>query len=87
MDLPSALDYIGGLFSFRPGGVAADDLIIVGVSLLFVLIFDLSQRLTRDQEAVLRWAPPLRGVAYALLLVWIVLWSGGEAQPFIYFQF
>jgi alginate O-acetyltransferase complex protein AlgI len=87
VDLTTALDYLQGLFSFRPGGVAMDDLIIVGISLLFILIIDVSQRLTRDQEVVLRWAPPLRGIAYAMLFIWIVLWSGGEAQPFIYFQF
>ena len=87
VDLSNAIDYVQGLFSFRPGGVAADDLIVVGVSALFILIIDVAQRLTSDQEAVLRWAPPLRGIAYALLFVWIVLWSGGEAQPFIYFQF
>jgi D-alanyl-lipoteichoic acid acyltransferase DltB (MBOAT superfamily) len=87
VDLTTAIDYIEGLFSFRPGGVGLDDLLIVGVSALFILIIDVSQRLTRDQEVVLRWAPPLRGIAYAMLFVWIVLWSGGEAQPFIYFQF
>ncbi|MGH2755940.1 MAG: MBOAT family O-acyltransferase [Actinomycetota bacterium] len=87
VDLTSALDYLAGLFSFRSGGVSLDDLIVVGVSALFIFIFDISQRLTRDQEVVLRWAPPLRGAAYALLFIWIVLWSGGESQPFIYFQF
>ena len=87
LELTDSIDYITGLFSFRAGGVSLDDLLVVGISLLFILIIDISQRLTRDQEVVLRWAPPLRGIAYAMLLVWIVLWSGGEAQPFIYFQF
>jgi D-alanyl-lipoteichoic acid acyltransferase DltB (MBOAT superfamily) len=87
LELTDSVDYITGLFSFRAGGVALDDLLVVGISLLFILIIDISQRLTRDQEVVLRWAPPLRGIAYATLFIWIVLWSGGEAQPFIYFQF
>jgi alginate O-acetyltransferase complex protein AlgI len=87
LELTDSVDYLRGLFGFRAGGVALDDLLVVGISLLFILIIDVSQRLTRDQEVVLRWAPPLRGIAYAMLFVWIVLWSGGEAQPFIYFQF
>lgn len=82
-----ASDYLRGLFSFRPGPVNLDDVIIVAFSALVILILDLSQRVTSDHEAVLRWHPALRGVAYAVLLLSVVLWSGGAAQPFIYFQF
>jgi alginate O-acetyltransferase complex protein AlgI len=87
IDLTTAVDYLTGMFSYRPGRVSMDDAVVVAISILFILIIDVSQRVTRDQEAVLRWAPPLRGIAYAMFILWIVLWSGGEAQPFIYFQF
>ena len=85
--LTEAVDYLVGLFSGRPGPVDLDDVIIVGFSAALVLVLDLAQRVTNDHEAVLRWAPPLRGIAYGILFLSIVLWSGGEAQPFIYFQF
>jgi hypothetical protein len=81
------MDYLGGLFSFAPGSVDPDQLILVVVSALMVLILDLGQRITGDHSVVLRWSPPVRGAAIGVLLLSVLMWSGGDAQPFIYFQF
>jgi hypothetical protein len=81
------MDYLGGLFSFAPGSVDPDHLILVVFSALMVLILDLGQRITGDHSVVLRWSPPVRGAAIGVLLLSVLMWSGGDAQPFIYFQF
>ena len=85
--LTQAMDYLGGLFSFAAGPVNLDHLILVVVSALMVLILDLGQRITGDHSVVLRWSPPVRGAAIGVLLLSVLMWSGGDAQPFIYFQF
>jgi alginate O-acetyltransferase complex protein AlgI len=82
-----AVDYLQGLFSFQPGPVNSSDLIVVLVSAASLLTIDLAQRVTNSHAAVLLWRPALRGATYALLFLAVVMWSGGEAQPFIYFQF
>lgn len=80
--------YLSGLVAWRPGAADPDDVILIAMGLLLILIVDLSQRLTADHAAIARrWAPPLRGAAYAVMSLAILLWSGGSAQQFIYFQF
>jgi len=85
--LTQATDYLAGMFSFVSGPVNLDHVILIVLSALAILVLDIGQRMTNDHSVVLRWRPVLRGATCALLLLGIVLWSGGEAQPFIYFQF
>lgn len=85
--LTQALEYIAGMFSFTPGAVNPDHVVLVVLAAALMLTLDLGQRATGDHSMVLRWRPALRGAACAVLLLAIVLWSGGQAQPFIYFQF
>ncbi len=86
--LSEALNYFSGLFVWRAGVVNADHVLLIAVSLAFILIIDVSQRITADHAVVARrWPPALRGVAYAVMFLSIVMWSGGAAQQFIYFQF
>jgi len=36
---------------------------------------------------MLRWPPAARGMAYGLMVVPIMMFSGGAPVPFIYFNF
>lgn len=85
--LTQATDYLTGLVTAPWGSVLFDDVVIVGVSLIFVLWLDLSQRFTGAHAALLRFPALARGVATAVLFLTILVWTGGSAQPFIYFQF
>jgi alginate O-acetyltransferase complex protein AlgI len=85
--LTQAMDYFQGLFSFAPGPVDIDHVVWVGFGAVMLLILDLGQRISGDHSVVMRWSPAPRGATCAILFLAIVMWSGGEAQPFIYFQF
>lgn len=87
MTLTGALDYLGGLFSLRSGPVDPNDVLLLGISILFVVALDIAQRVSGEHAVVIHWPAVARGASYAILLAWIVMWSGGEAKPFIYFQF
>ena len=51
------------------------------------LIIDLVQRNQADHTIVLTWPAAARGVAYAVLALGLIIFAGGDAIPFIYFQF
>ena len=85
--LGDAFQYLGGMATAPWGVVDPDALVIVLVSTLFVLLLDLAQRLSADDAVILRWPAVARGASVAVLLVAIVIWTGGSSQPFIYFQF
>lgn len=86
--LAGALDYFSGLVSWRAGAASLDDILLIGISIVFILTIDISQRITADHAVVARrWHPVPRGMAYAVMVLAVVMWSGGAAQQFIYFQF
>jgi len=86
--LTGAVDYLSGLAVWRAGAADFDDVLLIAISLLFIVVIDVSQRVTADHAAVARrWHPVPRGMAYAVMFLAIVMWSGGAAQQFIYFQF
>jgi alginate O-acetyltransferase complex protein AlgI len=85
--LTQAIDYLQGLFSFAPGPVDLDHVVLVAFGAVMLFILDLGQRISGHHSVVLRWSPALRGATCAVLFLAVVMWSGGVAQPFIYFQF
>ncbi len=85
--LGSALDYLAGMAAAPWGVVDPDAVVIVLFSAALVLLLDLAQRLTADDVVILRWPAVARGATVGILFVAIVIWTGGTAQPFIYFQF
>lgn len=50
-------------------------------------IIDVSQRKTGRQTGLFRTRPEVTGLTIGLMLVLIVIYSGGTPAPFIYFQF
>jgi alginate O-acetyltransferase complex protein AlgI len=85
-----ALDYVGGIIALR--GVGPDDQLLgtVAMVLIFALVvfaMDLFDR--RRAELVLRpqAAPRLVGATVGVVAAGLLVFSGAEQIPFIYFQF
>jgi D-alanyl-lipoteichoic acid acyltransferase DltB (MBOAT superfamily) len=85
--LSSAISYIGRLFQFRIAIPDPNSLILVTAAAVAILSIDLWQRNSGTHEVMLRWRPAWQGLAYASLMLAIVVFSGGPVTPFIYFQF
>jgi hypothetical protein len=83
--LSTAWIYLTRLFSF-PGLPGVGDVAVPLALLLALLPIEWVQYRQGDLLAILDWPAPLRGVAYAGMIVCIVLLSGNDV-PFIYFQF
>jgi D-alanyl-lipoteichoic acid acyltransferase DltB (MBOAT superfamily) len=86
-----AWNYLLGIVTLRGGSpdlVAAAEMLALLVPLgLMSLVIDLAQRQHRNQTAPLEWPVLSRGLAYGVMLVGLVVFTGGGAVPFIYFQF
>jgi D-alanyl-lipoteichoic acid acyltransferase DltB (MBOAT superfamily) len=82
-----ALAFLSGLVTNAWGSADLDAVILVVTCGLLVLIIDVAQRISGEHSVVLRWPPVPRGATIAILFLLLLVWTGGTAQPFIYFQF
>ncbi|MGH8934845.1 MAG: MBOAT family O-acyltransferase [Acidimicrobiia bacterium] len=82
-----ALAYLNGLLIFRPGLPQERFWVLVLAAGLAIFAVDLIQRNWRDDTAILGWGPVARGLSYGTMALAIIVASGGQATPFIYFQF
>jgi D-alanyl-lipoteichoic acid acyltransferase DltB (MBOAT superfamily) len=82
-----ATQMLGGLL--RPHGAVlpVDSIVLVTAGLLTTFATELSQRSGGTFERVTRLPVTVRAAAYAVMIVAVIVWSGGTARPFIYFQF
>ena len=85
--LHEALVYLKGIVTLRPGAIHGDALAVLVPTAMAALAIDLVQRRAGAEAAPLRWQPLGRGVAFAAMLLLIVVFSGGTPVPFIYFRF
>ncbi len=86
--LREAFHFFAGIFTGRGGWtVDLNSLFIVAVAALGILLLDLTQRRSGDQVPLLDTRPLTVGVSLGLLLVLLLIFSGGTPLPFIYFQF
>jgi alginate O-acetyltransferase complex protein AlgI len=83
----SAFDYLKGMLAFRPGTIGLDELAVFSFACAVMLIVDIGQRVSNDHLRMLTWSSITRGIAYAVMLVTIVVYSGGTPVPFYYFRF
>jgi alginate O-acetyltransferase complex protein AlgI len=84
-DLKTALAYFAGLFRSLPTAQLSTQ-VIVYLSLVFLLDFSAWYQ-DEEQPISTRWATPIRGIAYGVMIA-ICLWVGAnESSSFIYFQF
>jgi D-alanyl-lipoteichoic acid acyltransferase DltB (MBOAT superfamily) len=82
-----AFDVIGGIFTLQ-GGVTENGAVFLVCLLSAVTIaIDVAQRNSETHTPMLTWTPALQGAIYGVFVVAIILFSGGETVPFIYFQF
>lgn len=82
-----AFDLLRGVVTLRSGSIDKNALALVILLGLTAVAIDLAQRNFASHTVVLRWPAPARGVIYAALLVGVVVFSGAQQVPFIYFQF
>lgn len=82
-----AFDVITGILTLRAGEVAWSDLVLVVVLSAVTVAIDLAQRQTGTHTPMLELRPAAQGLLYGVMILAIVLFSGGETVPFIYFQF
>ncbi|MFQ5517934.1 MAG: MBOAT family O-acyltransferase [Acidimicrobiia bacterium] len=82
-----AWNYLTGILTLRGGPVDTGAISLVVPAVLAMLIIDLAQRNAADETVLLRWAPAARGIAYGMMVLAVVVFSGADTVPFIYFQF
>jgi len=82
-----ALTYLAGIFTLQGGAMNLDGVVLLAICMTFVMAFELAQRLTGRHDVLLRWPATVRGLSYGALILWLMIWIGGAAQEFIYFQF
>jgi D-alanyl-lipoteichoic acid acyltransferase DltB (MBOAT superfamily) len=86
-----AWDYLTGIVTLRggmPDLVSAGEMMALLVPLgLMSFLIDFAQRQARSQTAQLEWSVLNRGLAYGVMLVGLIVFTGGGSVPFIYFQF
>jgi D-alanyl-lipoteichoic acid acyltransferase DltB (MBOAT superfamily) len=86
-----AWDYLWGIVTLRgavPDLVAAGDMLALLLPLgLMSFLIDLAQRQARSQTATLEWPTLGRGLAYGVMILGLIVFTGGGTVPFIYFQF
>ena len=85
--LQQAVTYITGIITLRGGAINVNAAALLLASAAAMLIIDVLQRNRHTETPVLDWGPVARGVAYAVMVVAILIFSGGTPVPFIYFQF
>ena len=82
-----AFDVITGIVTLQGGITEAGSLFLVGLLAVVTIAIDVAQRNRATHTPMLALTPVLQGALYGLFVVAIVLFSGGETVPFIYFQF
>ena len=82
-----AFDVIGGIVSLRGGGIDGSFLAMLVLVMVISFSIDLAQRNKATQTPMLLLNPAAQGVLYGLFILGIVVFSGAEHVPFIYFQF
>jgi alginate O-acetyltransferase complex protein AlgI len=85
--LTAATSFIRHLFEFQMGVPDPNDVVLFGIAATAMVSIDLWQRNSARHEVMLEWRPARQGLAYAGLLLAIIVFSGGPVTPFIYFQF
>lgn len=85
--LGGAVHYLGRIARLQGGATDRSAVVLLAAAAAAVLLLDYVQHRARDHTPMLGWNPAVRGVVYGLLVVPIVVFSGGTPVPFIYFNF
>jgi alginate O-acetyltransferase complex protein AlgI len=84
--LPGALVVLGGVFTATDASAWLSwyNILFFGLPLLLV---QAAQHRSGDLLVVTHWPPAVRFVVYALMMLWLLVFSSRETTAFIYFQF
>ena len=85
--LEQAFEVLTGILTFRPGSVSTDAfwlLVLLGAA---SLVLDIAQRRSGSHSFPLSLRPAAQGAIYGAAMVALILFSGSQPVPFIYFQF
>lgn len=87
--LSSALQFIGGIVSFRDGWSLVPAVLLIKLTFYFslTLFTDWPAYIRDRQEGMLDWHWCIRGIVYATILFLLILLRPMNDTPFIYFQF
>jgi D-alanyl-lipoteichoic acid acyltransferase DltB (MBOAT superfamily) len=86
-DFSQAFEVISGILTLQGGLTDGGAVFLVGLLALVTFAIDLAQRNRDTHTPMLSLTPVLQGALYGIFVLAIVLFSGGETVPFIYFQF
>jgi D-alanyl-lipoteichoic acid acyltransferase DltB (MBOAT superfamily) len=82
-----AFDVITGILTLQGGLTEGGSLFLVGLLAVVTISIDLAQRNRETHTPMLALRPVAQGALYGVFVLAIILFSGGETVPFIYFQF
>jgi D-alanyl-lipoteichoic acid acyltransferase DltB (MBOAT superfamily) len=82
-----AFDVIAGIVTLQGGVTDWSALSLLGLLGAISIAIDITQRNTETHTPMLSWTPVIQGAVYGAFVLGIVVFSGGETVPFIYFQF
>jgi D-alanyl-lipoteichoic acid acyltransferase DltB (MBOAT superfamily) len=82
-----AFEVLTGILTLRPGGVSTDAFWLLAILGSASLILDLAQRRWDSPTFTLELQPAAQGAIYGAAVVALILFSGSQPVPFIYFQF
>jgi D-alanyl-lipoteichoic acid acyltransferase DltB (MBOAT superfamily) len=85
--LHAGITFVAGIFTLRAGPIPWDGVIILLYATLVMYAIDIWQRNSGSETPVLAWPVAARGLVFGSLIVPMIVFSGGNPVPFIYFQF
>jgi D-alanyl-lipoteichoic acid acyltransferase DltB (MBOAT superfamily) len=83
----AALHYLDDLAHLQGGVTDHTAILMLALAASALAFVDYVQLRARDHAAFVAWNPAVRGAMYGLMLVPIIIFSGGTPVPFIYFRF
>ena len=85
-DLSTALDFLMNIAYWRQSHDLSSLLMLSGLTIILLSI-DLPQYIAQSDVTILRMPWVVRGLAYAILVLILVMMRPSDGAPFIYFQF
>lgn len=82
-----AFHYLSNIARLRAGQVDRNFVVTLALASIATIAIDLWQRRAGDHAVIARWSDLRRGLAFGVMLVAVVVCSGGTPVPFIYFRF
>jgi alginate O-acetyltransferase complex protein AlgI len=85
--ITGALHYLSDIAHLQRGVTDHTAVLMLALAAGVMIFVDYVQLRARDHTAFVNWNPAVRGLMYGLMIVPIVIFSGGTPVPFIYFRF